>query len=312
MLRNRLMPTQNSTTLRSSALSKANPLSTGSNSSEPGKAGFVDLHVHSSFSDGTYGPERIAELGKQLGLRALALTDHDTVDGCELLANACAKLELEFVPATELTTNYNDIEVHILGYFIDTGNGALRAALTAAQTARKNRVGQMVQKLNRLGLRLAAESIYGLGQCSSLGRPHVARALVQAGLCASYDDAFERYLGKNKPAWVPNHKMPACEAIALIHAAGGVAVVAHPGLNGADSTIPSLIKAGLDGIECYHTKHNPAQTTRYLRLAACHGLLVTGGSDCHGDIKGKPLIGTVKVAYTLVEQLKAHTRGSEC
>lgn len=280
-------------------------LAEGSNSARAGRAGFADLHVHSSFSDGTFAPEQLAALAKQLGLRALALTDHDTIDGCEQLANACAKHGLEFVPATELTSNHNGIEVHILGYYIEIRSAALQAALTEAQTARKNRVRQMVQKLNRLGVSLAAETVLGLGQCSSPGRPHVARALVQAGLCASYDDAFERYLGKNKPAWVANRRMPACDAIALIHTAGGLAVLAHPGLNGADSAIPSLIEAGLDGLECYHTKHSTQQAERYLRLAARHGLLVTGGSDCHGHIKGEPVLGTVKVPYGLVEQMKA-------
>jgi len=299
------MPASKPTNHQAGQCNRAARLAEDSNSPGTDRAGFADLHVHSSFSDGTFAPEQLAALARQLGLRALALTDHDTVDGCESLANACAKHGLEFVPATELTTNHNGVEVHILGYYIDIRNAALLAALTEAQTARKNRVRQMVQRLNRLGVPLAVETVLGLGQCSSPGRPHVARALVQAGLCASYDDAFERYLGKNKPAWVPNRRMPACDAIALIHTAGGLAVLAHPGLNGADSAVPGLVEAGLDGIECYHTKHSAPQTERYLRLAARRGLLVTGGSDCHGHIKGEPLLGTVKVPYALVAQLKA-------
>lgn len=268
-------------------------------------AGHVDLHVHSCFSDGIFDPDQLATLGSQRGLRALALTDHDTVDGCELFATACAKNGLEFVPATELTSEYEGAEVHILGYYIDIGSALLRTALARAQTARKNRVKQIVMRLNRLGIPLAPEAVFASGKCSSPGRPHIARALVQAGLCAGYQDAFERYIGKNKPAWVPNQKMPASQAIELIHAAGGLAIMAHPGLNGAESALPGLIAAGLDGIECYHTKHSKAQTARYVRLAARHKLLVTGGSDCHGE--GEPLLGTVNVPYTLLEQMKSRT-----
>ncbi len=266
---------------------------------------FVDMHVHSHFSDGTFTPEQIGVIARQVGLHAVALTDHDTIDGCHLMTKACAKHGLEFIPATELTSDCHGTEVHMLGYYIDVGNERLAAALARAQTARQNRVRQMIRRLNLLGIPLAAETVLGLANCSSPGRPHIARALVQAGVCASYEEAFERFLGKNKPAWVPNQRMPAKEAIALVHAAGGFAVLAHPGLNEAESAMPSLIEAGLDGIECYHSIHSPAQTERFLRLAARHGLLVTGGSDCHGDTKGAPLIGTVKVSYGVIESMKS-------
>ena len=147
--------------------------------------------------------------------------------------------------------------------------------------------------------------MFALANCRSPGRPHVARALVQAGLCRSLDEAFERFLKKNRPAWVPKFKMGASEAIDLIHQAGGVAVLAHPGLNRTDDVIPDLVEAGLDGIECFHTKHSTATAEHYLEVADQYHLLVTGGSDCHGLSKGKPLIGTVKVPYPQVEKLRA-------
>jgi predicted metal-dependent phosphoesterase TrpH len=152
---------------------------------------------------------------------------------------------------------------------------------------------------------LKVESVFALANCKSPGRPHVARALVKAGLVGSLDEAFERFLKKNRPAWVPKAKMSALEAVELVHQAGGLAVMAHPGLNRTDDVIPVLVEAGLDGIECFHTKHSTAASERYLEIADKFHLLITGGSDCHGFSKGKPLIGTVKLPYEHVEILKA-------
>ena len=152
---------------------------------------------------------------------------------------------------------------------------------------------------------LKAESVFALANCKSPGRPHVARALVKEGLIGNLDEAFERFLKKGRPAWVPKTKMSALEGIELIHQAGGLAVMAHPGLNRTDEIIPALVDAGLDGIECFHTKHSTAMSERYLEIADKYHLLVTGGSDCHGFSKDKPLIGTVKLPYEHVEQLKA-------
>src|SRR5207237_3955547 len=153
----------------------------------------------------------------------------------------------------------------------------------------------MVTRLNNINVPLQAAAVFELANCRAPGRPHVARALVQAGLCASLDEAFERFLKKNRPAFVPKFKMSAADAIELIHQAGGVAVMAHPGLNHADGVIPGMVEAGLDGIECFHTKHSHGTAAHYLELAERFHLLVTGGSDCHGPNKGKPLIGTVKL-----------------
>jgi len=163
----------------------------------------------------------------------------------------------------------------------------------------------MVARLNGLKVPLQVESVFALANCKSPGRPHVARALVKAGLVGSLDEAFERFLKKNRPAWVPKAKMSALEAIELIHQAGGLAVMAHPGLNRTDDVIPVLVEAGLDGIECFHTKHSTVTSERYLEIADKYHLLITGGSDCHGFSKGKPLIGTVKLPYEHVEKLKA-------
>jgi 3',5'-nucleoside bisphosphate phosphatase len=170
---------------------------------------------------------------------------------------------------------------------------------------RQNRIREMVARLNEVGIPLEAEDVFALANCRSPGRPHVARAMVKAGLVGNLDEAFERFLKKNRPAWVPKMKMSALVAVELIHQAGGLAVMAHPGLNRTDEVIPDLVDAGLDGIECFHTKHPPSTSEHYLHVAKQHGLLVTGGSDCHGLSKNKPLIGTMRLPYEYVEKLLA-------
>jgi hypothetical protein len=163
----------------------------------------------------------------------------------------------------------------------------------------------MVSRINELGLPLQVEAVFTLANCESPGRPHVARTLVKAGLVRNLDEAFERFLKKGRPAWVPKSKMSARQGVDLIHQAGGLAVMAHPGLNRTDDIIPALVAAGLDGIECFHSKHSTAMSARYIEMAEKFDLLVTGGSDCHGFSKIRPLIGSVKIPYELVEKMKA-------
>ena len=266
---------------------------------------FADLHLHTFFSDGTYSPEEMVGYAVKHRLSAVALTDHDTVEGCERAAKACHTARIEFVAGTELTAQQDDHEIHILGYLVDTQNSRLQDETAKFQLVRQNRIREIVSRLNSIDIPLAADAVFELANCRAPGRPHVARAMVKAGLCRTLDEAFERYLKKNRPAWVPKFKMSASEAIELIHQAGGVAVLAHPGLNHSDSVIPSMVDAGLDGIECFHTKHSTSIAEHYLEIADQFHLLVTGGSDCHGMSKGKPLIGSVKVPYQHVEKLKS-------
>jgi predicted metal-dependent phosphoesterase TrpH len=265
---------------------------------------FADLHLHTFFSDGTFTPEELVERASKIGFAAIALTDHDTVEGCDRAAAACAAVNMEFITGTELTAEHADTEVHILAYFVDTKNPVLLARIAEFQTVRQSRIHEMVAALNKLGIPLKAESVFALANCKSPGRPHVARALVKEKLIGSLDEAFERYLKKGRPAWIPKTKMSALESVELIHQAGGLAVMAHPGLNRSDDIIPALVEAGLDGIECFHTKHSTAMAERYLEFAEKYHLLVTGGSDCHGFSKVKPLIGTVKLPYDHVQKMK--------
>ena len=251
---------------------------------------FADLHLHTSFSDGTYSPEELVGHGVRCGLKGMALTDHDTIEGCARMAAACAGAGIEFIPASEFTTEIDDTELHILGYFLDTTYPRLLAELEKFQAVRQNRIREMVARLNQLKIPLRAETVFAIANCRAPGRPHIGRALVQEGFCSSLDEAFERFLKRNRPAWVPKAKISAADAITLIHESGGLAVIAHPGINHRDDVIPQLVDAGIDGIECFHTRHSTSTSEHYLMLADKFHLLVTGGSDCHGMNKGKPLI----------------------
>jgi predicted metal-dependent phosphoesterase TrpH len=269
---------------------------------------YADLHLHTRYSDGTFSPEELVAQAVQHGLSALALTDHDTVEGCAATARECAAAGITFITGTELTAEFDDTEVHLLGYFVDTGNERLLTEITKFQTVRQQRIHEMVARLNAQDIPLRVEAVFELANCRSPGRPHVARALVKAGLIKNLDEAFDRFLKKGRPAWVPKARMSAPETIQLIHQAGGLAVMAHPGLNRTDDIIPGLAAAGLDGIECFHTKHSTVMAERYLGFADQFHLLVTGGSDCHGYSKAKPLIGTVKLPYEYVEKMTAAVR----
>jgi len=265
---------------------------------------FADLHLHTHFSDGTYSPEKVVESGREHGLSILALTDHDTLEGCARAAAACAAAGLEFITGAELTAEQGGHEVHLLAYFVATDHPRLSREMAKFQAVRQDRIREMVFRLNRINIPLEAAAVFALANCNAPGRPHVARALVSAGHCRTLDEAFERYLKKHRPAWVPKYRMSAAHAIELVHEAGGLAVMAHPGLNRSDEVIAPMAEAGLDGLECFHSRHSTMQMEQYLALAEGLNLLVTGGSDCHGESKGRPLIGSIKPPSDYVARMK--------
>lgn len=264
----------------------------------------ADLHLHTYYSDGTFSPEELVCRARNAGLSTIAVTDHDTLEGCQPAIHVSREQGLECIIGTELTAEYESHEVHLLGYFVDPKNEELKRHLDTFQAVRQKRIYEMVERLNRLNVPLKPESVFQLAQCKSPGRPHVARALVKEGLCNNLDEAFERYLKQHRPAWVPKFKIHAVEAIELIHDAGGIAIMAHPGLNRNDALIPPLIRGGLDGLECYHSKHNKTAAEKYFSMTRFYGVLATGGSDCHGLSKGRPLLGTVRIPDSLVQALK--------
>jgi 3',5'-nucleoside bisphosphate phosphatase len=265
----------------------------------------ADLHLHTHFSDGTFTPEELAGRAAALGLAAVALTDHDTLEGCPRMAAACAAPGLEFIPGTELTAETEGQEVHVLGYWLDAAEPVLAGRLLHFQQVRQRRIHDMVARLNEHGVGLRLEAVLALANCHSPGRPHVARALVDAGYARDFDHAFERHLKRGRPGFVPKARMEAAEAIALIHGAGGAAVLAHPGLYRNGAILPRLAALGLDGVECWHTKHSAELAADFARRAAELGLVATGGSDCHGLAKGEALIGRVRLPYANVVALAA-------
>ncbi|MEE2615225.1 MAG: PHP domain-containing protein [Verrucomicrobiota bacterium] len=265
---------------------------------------FIDLHLHTSFSDGIFTPEQVANAASEMNLSAISLTDHDTIEGCSHLAEHCKKKGIEFISGTELSVDIEGNEMHLLGYFLDINNQRLIEETTQYQQNRINRIIELVAQLNKMGVDLQAEQVFNLAKCKAPGRPHLARALVKHGFCRSSNEAFSRFLRKGSPAWVPKTNANYRDAIELIHQAGGLAVMAHPGLNKIDNLIPNLVEAGLDGLECWHTRHPKSTTKRYREMATRLGLLVTGGSDCHGAEQGHPAIGTKQVPYDILEKMK--------
>ncbi len=268
---------------------------------------FADLHIHTDFSDSTLSPEEVARYANEKGLSAVAICDHDCVDGIEPCEKAASPLGIEVIPGIELTVEKQDAEIHILGYFIDWKVGWFQERLRQMQGSRIARIHKMVEKLNGAGIDVKAEDVFKLAGRGTVGRLHLAQAMLKTGKVKSFNEAFNKYIGFAKSCYVSNARFSPREAMEVVMKVGGVAVLAHPGIMNKDEYIPELVEYGLKGIEVYHSDHNAAAVKRYEELAARYGLLATGGSDCHGMGKGRVLIGTVRVPYELVEKLKAQS-----
>jgi 3',5'-nucleoside bisphosphate phosphatase len=263
----------------------------------------VDLHIHSTVSDGTLTPKQIVAEAVRIGLDAIAIADHDHV-GAVAVAQQGAGAQLSVLPAVEISTELDDVELHILGYMVDCTNSALLEKLADVRASRRTRAEEMVRRLNGLGVRLDYADVERLADGGSVGRPHVARALLDCGAVTTQEEAFSRYLRRGRPAYVPRYRLQPAEAIQLVRQAGGAAVLAHPGLCKNQATISQVIASGVDGLEAYHTIHTSVQTRRYLHMAAQHQLLVTGGSDSHGPDGPIPVsIGSVPVPATVAVEL---------
>lgn len=246
----------------------------------------IDLHVHTTASDGLLEPVALVQAVRAAQVQVFSVTDHDTVDGLDEAERAAASAGLTLVPGIEISAYWKAVEFHILGYFIDPANGPLRAFLHATRGARHARLHAMLSRLQAMGIGVPAAEVLARAKNGNVGRPHLARTLVEHGFVASADEAFGRYLGTDKPAYVPRPDISIEEAIGVIREAGGIASLAHPGLHNRDEAIPDLMAAGLRAIEVYHPKHGFGWTGRYRRLARRHDLLTTGGSDFHGVAEG--------------------------
>ena len=246
----------------------------------------IDLHTHTTASDGRCTPAELVTRAIACGVTVLAVTDHDTVAGWAPAAEASATTDLDLVSGIEITAVVDGKDVHVLGYFIDVDSLALEAFLAAQRQRRIDRVHTIVDRLAALGIQLDVEAILEpvrANPTTSVGRPWIARALVAGGHVPSVKEAFERWLAHGRPAFVPRMAAAPEEVFARIHEAGGIASLAHPGPVGHDEWIPCFVAAGLDALEAYHSDHDERTTREYLQLARRLGLAVSGGSDYHGD-----------------------------
>jgi predicted metal-dependent phosphoesterase TrpH len=267
----------------------------------------VDLHVHTTASDGTYTPEELVREAARRGVRVLAVTDHDSVEAVEPARLAAREYPpIQIVPGIEINTDDPGGEVHILGYFLDHEATWLRDLLREFREERAARVHRIAERLTALGHPIDAEEVFALVQEGSAGRPHVAQVMVRRGYVGTVREAFDRFLAAGKPAYVPHRKVGSREACEIIRRAGGLAVVAHPGFHDApEAMLRALAGTGLlDGVECYYSEHSPEQTARFLGLCRELDLLPTGGSDFHGPRVRAGTLGLPPVPWEAWEALR--------
>lgn len=279
----------------------------------------IDLHVHTSMSDGTYSPEAVVRLAREKGLRGIAITDHDTVAGVLPARRAGSELGVEVIPGVEMSTEWPSGIMHILGYFIDVENEILLEALSFLRSGRMERVPRIVEKLRACNVLISANEVRREALGGAPGRPHVAEIMVREGYVRTIQEAFDRYLRKGAPAYVEKRKMSPDRAIRLIAEAGGLPVLAHPysldSLAGRDleATVEELITYGLAGIEVYYPRHTEPQVSTYLSLAQKLQLVVTGGTDFHGATKPEIEIGSMPghkpLTYGILDDLKEAHKG---
>ena len=274
----------------------------------------VDLHVHSRVSDGVLAPRDVVRMASEMGLRAVAVTDHDTVAGVPEALAAGEEFGIEVIPAVEISTQFADGACHILGYFIDIQNAALGTLLAEAREGRRRRNVQMLEKLAALGVPLAMDDVRRHVTAGVVTRAHFASAMIEKGYVASWDEAFERFLGRGKPAYVHRKHVEPFEAIRAVRGAGGLSALAHPRqlnrtVEETGQWIAELARAGLDAVETMSPDHGPALAKRYRAVASRLGLVETGGTDWHGHANNAGFTigvgsGALRVRYEVVEKMK--------
>lgn len=273
-----------------------------------------DLHTHTLASDGMNEPAENVRLASEKGLAALAITDHDTVAGVKEALEAGARLGVTVVPGVEISTMAAGKDIHVLGYYIDPENEVFLQRLASLRRTRDERNLKIIANLHRLGMPVSMEEVIsGIGRelkpDETVGRPHIADALVRRGYAENMRDAFDRYLAQGKPAYASQERIMPAEACAWIREAGGTPVLAHPGLYGDDGLVRAILQeAHPDGIEVYHSDHGPDEERRYCEIAREFGLIVTAGSDYHGERQGIVFhgdIGSRRISIEVLEELKA-------
>jgi len=271
-----------------------------------------DLHVHTTASDGTDTPEEVILRALEAGLGGVAITDHDTVNGLEFAVKFIEdrRIDIDFIPGIELNTDYKNDEVHILGYYIDFNNDYLNQRLLEIRNQRYGRAEKIVAKLRGMGISIDFDDVRLSARGNLIGRPHIARVMCQNGYTLSIEEAFEKYIDRGKPAYVPRYKFHPSEAISLIKQSGGLAVLAHPGLIKAYEIIIDVIKMGIDGLETYYPEHSREQIFELTKLAGDNKLLTTGGSDYHGlgSSESRSQLGSAGIDKGIMNRIREYYR----
>lgn len=271
-------------------------------------SGWADLHAHSDRSDGTDAPARVVERAAAAGLTAIALTDHDTTAGLDEAMAAGRRLGVEVIPGLELSTSFEGRETHLLAYFFRIEEPELQSLLGRMIGERERRVERMVGKLNDHGIRVTVNDVRSFAAGRSLGRPHVADALVKGGHVPSYEIAWSDYVGMKGKAWVERDKLTLEEGVASIRRAGGVTSIAHPTMNLDHAALERAAAAGIDALEATHPRVAEPDAALLRDLCRRSGLIETGGSDCHGTRRGGPSLGRCRVPMETVERLRSLAR----
>lgn len=264
---------------------------------------YADLHIHSNYSDGRFSPEKIVNLSQMKNIKCISITDHDTI-GSQYIVNDVNLKNINIISGLEISSQYRDVEIHILAYFIDLENENLKGSLNNIKYSRQERAKKIINKLNDLNIDIKVDDISKEDYNKSIGRPHIAKVLVNKGFVGSTKEAFQKYLMKNRPAFVERCKIDYKEALKLILDAKGIPVLAHPGEIYRNINIENIIKDlrayGLKGIEVFHPSHSSKAINNYYNFAKKYSMLITGGSDCHGSkINGEYTLGTIGINETL-------------
>ncbi len=263
----------------------------------------VDLHMHTNCSDGAKTPSELLAIVRSKKLSAFAVTDHDTIEGYLAIKEMLTDDDPILISGVELSVSLEDGDMHLLAYLFDHENEEFINALKDFQVTREKRGMKMVEKLNELGLDISYEDVVKESNGSVVGRPHIARALFNKKMTSYYEEAFHKYISDAGPAFVAKENFTSQDAIDLVHNAGGLVVLAHPGINNKEKYLQELVGLGLDGIEAYHSSHKVADSDRYKHLADRHHLLITGGSDYHGISDRHGSVGSQRVPYECFEKL---------
>ena len=273
----------------------------------------IDLHAHTTASDGTMSPNDLVILAKEHGIEAIAITDHDTVEGIPEAIAAGEREGVEIIPGLELSVEHNPGSMHVLGLLIDNKNDQLNESLREIQLSRSTRNPKIIEKLNEFGLNLSIEEVEEISGGGQMGRPHIAAALIKNGYVRTIQEAFDRYLKKGASAYFERQRLTREEAVDVIHGAGGLVILAHPGTLGVngqklDSLLQELKDVGFDGIEVFYNNHSQAEEDRLMQAADKLGFLISGGTDFHGE--NKPAIkigvgyGNMAIPYEVLQEMK--------